>query len=1110
MWDNLVKKMFLSFFQFLMMRRRLIADRLITSGKIVFLCITAVSAISNSQAQQSEFVLQNGHSAWVNSVAISPDGKVIASGSDDKTIMLWDMESGKLIRKLEGHLEAVRLVVFYPDGKTLATISNDRTIKLWDIENKKQVQTLDSNSRGIYSAAISPDSKMVVTGGFYNIELFDMSRSCPSKREIDGHIGNVYSIVFSPDGKSLASGGNDKLVKVWDVGASKLIHMMKGHSDKVNSVIISPDGRTLISGSNDKTVKLWDVGSGRLIRTFEGHTEKINSVVISPDGRTLVSGSLDETIKIWDIGSGKLLRTLEGTMSSISSLAISPDGKILASGGKEIKLWTLKSGKLIRTFIGHTPPVLAVVLSPDGRRLASGNGDTTIKIWDMGSGELLRTLEIDSANTRSLVISPDGRLLALGGFDHTIKICEMDDGSQIHTIPGHSSTVLSVAISPDGSMLASGGEESVIKLWKIHGGNLLRTFEGHACYISALVISPDGKTLASGSLDETVKIWDLGSGKFLRTLRGRIPSISSLAISPDSKTLISGSGDGTIRLWNIADGIKIGERDGHESSINSIAVSSNRTTVFSGSGDNTIIKWEMESERRRGQLAGHSSSVNSVAVSADGKIVVSGSNDGSIRLWRVSDGMLLSSFYALDENDYLAVTPQGYYACSPGAEKYAGWRVGSTVYGLEQYSGHLKKPQNIRQVLSLQSPIAAPTDMQIGRDLPPNLIWLNRDTIADCINRTITITCRYQGQKPCNDIFFFRNNLPLTAPIPEGKNDTTFSIPIKLSDDETNIMITASDSSKLKSMPIMASITCIDGKISIGPSLVQEGRKGIETTKAVQSPDKKELGSYVNKYAIIIGVSDYKYLSATGTDDCNLKDLNYCHKDAEAFNAFLTDDKISGGGWNIKCLVNQQATSIGVDDVLSGVLTNAKPKDLIFIFFSGHGRSHPSVPEDVYLLTYDFEPKNNRSGYDYAVLRKLIIDSKAEHIITFIDACKTGIVGFKGGYEGAFDQDAFGKQIEQLPTNKVIFTAGRGSQVSWEDTTLSQGVFTYFLIKGLSGEALDIRNPEFVDLGELETYVTKNVEKFTKNRKDKQLQRPQLFEASGIPQDDFPVAIRKR
>jgi WD40 repeat protein len=578
----------------------------------------------------------NRHEHSVSSVAFSPDGRTLASGSYDKTIKLWDARSGAELATLKGHGDIVSSVAFSPDGRTLASGSYDKTVKLWDARSGAEIATLKGHGLFVRSVTFSPDGRTLASGSYDNtVKLWD-ARSGAELATLKGHGDSVSSVAFSPDGRTLASGSNDKTVKLWDAKSGAALATLKGHGDIVLSVAFSLDGRTLASGSYDDKVKLWDARSGAEIATLKGHGLSVISVAFSPDGRTLASGSADWTVKLWDARSGAELATLKGHGNSVSSVAFSPDGRTLASGGTDntVKLWDSKSGAEAPPLKGHEDSVSSVAFSPDGRTFASGSADRMVKLWDARSGAKIATLKGHGLSVISVAFSPDGRTLASGSNDNTVKLWDARSGAELATLKGHGNSPLFVAFSPDGRTLASGSYDKVIKLWDAKSGAEIATLKGHGASVISGAFSPDGQTLASGSADNTIKLWDTRSGAELATLKGHEAYVSSVAFSPDGRTLASGSNDYTTKLWDARSGAALATLKGRGASVRSVAFSPDGRTLASGNADKTVKLWDVRSGAEIATLKGHEAAVFSVAFSPDGRTLASGSEDGVASLWR--------------------------------------------------------------------------------------------------------------------------------------------------------------------------------------------------------------------------------------------------------------------------------------------------------------------------------------------------------------------------------------------------------------------------------------------------------------------------------------------
>lgn len=286
------------------------------------------------------------------------------------------------VKNFAQHSDAVGAVAFSPDGLMLASGSKDKTIQIWDLATGKSIRTFEGDSSTIWSVAFDSNGTRLVTGtGFWRVMLWDM-KTGQSMSSLD-HAASVWSVAISHDGQLIASGSGDKTTKIWDAENGRLIHNLPDHTDFVYSVAFSPDDKTLVSASKDNKITIVDVATGRLLKTVDGHADQVRSVAISPDGQTLVSGSYDESIKIWNLETGELIRSLKGHSDDIVSVAISPDGKFIASGSKDktIKIWDLATGELLNTLTGHLDQVYVVTFSPDGKTIASGSKDNSIRLW---------------------------------------------------------------------------------------------------------------------------------------------------------------------------------------------------------------------------------------------------------------------------------------------------------------------------------------------------------------------------------------------------------------------------------------------------------------------------------------------------------------------------------------------------------------------------------------------------------------------------------------------------------------------------------------------------------------------------------------------------------
>ncbi len=649
-----------------------------------------------NREHQGGYATCYGHRDAINGVCFSPDGKRIASASDDMAIKIWDASSGDELKTFQGHTWPVNCVTFSPDGRQIASGSDDGTVKIWEASSGKVLRTLIAGSN---DGMIKPWDRSQLAS---NLEEF-------KTREQVGRWA-VNCVSFSPDGQRIVSGSADKMVKLWDANTGEELKTFKGHSLSVQCVSFSPAGNQIVSGSGEgyisnvrKTdgIKIWDASTGEELRTLLGHAEAIMYVSFSPDGALIASASDDKTIKLWDVVSGEELRTLQGHENGVLTLRFSPDGKQVASGcGVCAKLWNVLFGYMIKElkeFNGRTNGISCICFSPDGARLASGGYDNEIKLWDATASEgNFRAWTGHEQRVSSVSISPNGAQIASASQDQTVKLWDAASGEHLGTFKGHADTVNSVSFSPDGASIVTGSSDKTMKVWDVLTFKEIKSLIGHAKSVSHACFNPDGTLIASCSPDNTIKIWNATSGKELRIIKEAFPS--SMA-SPLKSCRVSFNRDGTrilslsiggwaIKLWNVSTGEELISLVGHP--FTSACFSPDGTMIAASTGT-TIKLWDAASGDEIRTLLGYNVEINSLSFSSDGSRIASGSY-GKINLWDTASGEELMTIPSQGQNTSVYFSPDATRIVADGSNgAIRVWDVaGEEVRTLSGYKGKVE------------------------------------------------------------------------------------------------------------------------------------------------------------------------------------------------------------------------------------------------------------------------------------------------------------------------------------------------------------------------------------------------------------------------------------
>jgi WD40 repeat protein len=559
-----------------------------------------------------------GHQSLVHAVAVLPDGRVI-SGSADKTLRIWDVESGQSLATLTGHQAAVLAVAVLPDGRVISG-SADRTLRIWDVESGQAVATLTGHQDWVRAVAVLADGRVVSGSADRTLRVWDIE-SGQTVATLAGHQGSVMAMAVLADGR-VVSGSADKTLRVWELESSQAVATLAGHQGVVITVAVLPDGR-VVSGSADGSLRIWDIESGQAVGELAGHQDWVRAVVVLADGR-VVSGSEDHVLHVWDVEGGEALAKLAGHQGSVMAVAVLADGRVVsASADRTLRVWDVESGQAVATLAGHPGWVMGVAVLPDGH-VVSGSGDRILRVWDVRSGQTLATLAGHEDPVRAVAVSRDGRVVS-GSTDKSLRVWDVQSGQTLAILAGHQDWVRAVAVLPDGRVV-SGSDDHTLRVWDVESGQAVATLAGHQGSVMAVAVLPDFRVV-SGSEDHLVRVWDVESGQAVVTLAGHQDWVMAVAVLPDGR-VVSGSSDKTLRVWDVESGQAVATLAGHQDWVWSVAALPDGRVV-SGSSDRTLRVWDVESGKALATVYGDASFWSVAVVSQH--LIVAG--DGAGNVW---------------------------------------------------------------------------------------------------------------------------------------------------------------------------------------------------------------------------------------------------------------------------------------------------------------------------------------------------------------------------------------------------------------------------------------------------------------------------------------------
>lgn len=933
-----------------------------------------------------------------------------------------------------GHTSCVNKLAFTPDGKEIITVSDDKTIRVWDIASGEPVRT------------IRPPIGQ-------------------------GPEGMIYCLAISPDGRLLAAAGytwtgGPNLIYLISLADDRIVRQLFGHENVVQDVAFSPDGRRLLSGSNDATAKIWNVQTGECEVTMTGHTQSIYGVCWSPDGSRVATACYDHTAAIWNAGSGRQMAVLKG----------------------------------------HTAEVECVDWSADGHWLCTAADDNTIRVWDY-NGKLLQTYDnLGEHNIKACRFKKDrSGIVWVHGYGTTkdlAGVLDLTSGSVTVQYEGHTNTIMDGRISPDGTLAASCDADCLTAVWRIDDGTEVQRMVGTNSNIYAAGWSANGHAIAFGDtwlggsvLEATTQLtrsFDFGSLEYGDPVTAETAGEWQRARREIGSTKIVSTGKTTADVMRgntvVCTIQPVTEYDRLYDRIRCFTLlPGNRAAVGSNFG---LWIYNTQTGERMRQLLGHNALVFAVSPSPDSKLLLTASGDSTVRVWNIDapgDGPiepLLSMFFAGTE--WIAWTPQGYYAASGGGERLMGWHVNNGFDHMARYqsAAQFRKqfyrpdiikllPQTGSVELALAAVGAGEKPKSVADNLPPEVEILSPagasvEVAADEI--TVRVRATQVGSHPIRSLQLMLNGRPLGGKggirhydSPRQTIEEVFVVPL-ISGAEQTLQARA------------------DSDVSYGLS------RTIGVTYAASRREDRLPALYV----LAIGVADY--------DNADLK-LNFANEDARRLAETLTRQ---GEGLfakvETKVIVDKDATQKGILAGLVWLKKQMTQHDIGVLFYSGHGDKDETG--SFYLLPVDVDTEQS-------LILSAVADSQVKgflqgipgRLLVLLDACHSGTSGGDRRKNARSLTDDLVRDLSNDDYGVVVMASSMGREFSLENATHRSGMFTHAIVEGLLGAA-DTNGDGFVYFNELDTFVSERVKDLTNGR-----QHPVTSKSATIR--PFPLSRKK-
>lgn len=1063
--------------------------------KRIFFLFVFLYCLKCVNAQKPELIVPTGHSDYIFSLALSADGKYIVTGSAP-AVKLFETVSGKEIQTFSYHNGVVRAVAISSNGKYIATGGSDGKLIIWETSTKKLLYSFSRDT--LLGLAFSPDNAFLFSTGADHLvvktnvstgqsvahyPVADKKKKQKKNDPIPEHISNT-SLAISKDGKFLAVGSGKGLISVLNAENMELIKTVNPCPEKkISSLAFSPDGTRLASCCSNSGC-LIDISSGTVISTLKGHTDVVSSVYFSPDGKYLITGSRDGKVKFWDPTSGSEIRIILDVGYKIYAIQYSPDSRFVYTVGTstQISQYDLNTKKETGIFAPYGDAINSLVIT-DNNMLVAGSWDKRIKMFDLSGNKGVVSWIAHDKEIYDAKISPNGQYLVSGSFDKMVKIWNLSTRQLIRQYGPYKQRVGSFFFVNNKQVMGAIGEAKVA-FWSIDEQKALTKSIEKNNYpsVSACCLSNDKNFWLLGMGDGFTWMWDENNKSLPPQFDDRFGGyINAVAISPTETHFALATSKQGLQLHKLdrkwvrsAEVVFSGRGD-----VDAVAFSPDGSMLAGESENNVICIWNVNTGEKLRELKGHNDKVLALTFSKDGKFLYTTGKDSRIIIWDTQFGTYLGTLFLLGENDWVVVTPNGYFDASPNGMKQLYYVQGIDVLPLESFYERFYTPNLFARIASGEDFYSNPTLFAGQLKMPPEVTILNpkAGALVDKQEVTVTVEAKDMGGGIDEIRLFLNGKL-----VPEDQrgfkrvdqgNTVQKEYSILLMGGTNEIKAIALNTDRTESLPYTIKV------------------------------DAKAAEAASDLYIISVGIDEYKNAQYR---------LNYGKTDATSFSSIL-EQKASGIFKMVKKIdiLDTKASKEEIINAFNQVISNAQPQDVFVFFYAGHGvmsEQDEAGPSDFHLALFDVTQLYGRKdmlaekGISAKELKDLCSKIKAQKQVIFLDACQSGGAVETFAMRGAAEE----KAILQLgrSTGVVVFASTGSDQFASEFKDLQHGVFTYALIKGLEGGADGGTKDSKITVKEIDAFLNDMVPELTQKYRGT-AQYPKVW-SRGM---DFPIVIVK-